>query len=124
LAAFARAKGPVPAPRLLAAQDYKQRKGMWRHRGFITFILMEKLPGRRLFDSEYWNMTMQQRDQIRTAFMTSLLYAHLPTVCPILLIQVIRSKIRNFALDPQDRGIRNLLWDEESETWLVSIYLG
>ena len=78
------AKCPA-SPSLLAVKKDKQREPLldgdyawerkgeswvesWVPGGYIVYILMEKLPGRDLFDLYRWGYSLEQRDEVRRAF--------------------------------------------------------
>jgi hypothetical protein len=41
--------------------------------GYMIFIVMTKVPGRRLSRSEFWSLSLSKRDEIRAAFKEALM---------------------------------------------------
>jgi hypothetical protein len=70
--------------------------------GYITYTVMNKAPGSTLFALGYWNLTVEEREEISRAFLIKL------------------REVYALGVEPVDRGLRNVLWDKESKTWYVS----
>ena len=41
--------------------------------GYLVFLLMTKLPGKRITYRDFWGLSLQERDEIRNAFKEALL---------------------------------------------------
>jgi hypothetical protein len=64
---------------------------------------MTKMPGRPLFDQRYWDMATDIREDICRKFM-----------------DVLRN-IYALGIEPIDCGLRNIMWDPDTKTWLVQL---
>ncbi|KAK2757286.1 hypothetical protein FQN54_004800 [Arachnomyces sp. PD_36] len=82
-------------PRLISHTLIRQTEEMRLPGGYIIFLLMEKLPGKTIFD--FWNYDLGTRNRIRAAFKSA--WMEMNSAC-----------VRH-----NDTAIRNILWDEEAE---------
>ncbi|OCT49265.1 hypothetical protein CLCR_05088 [Cladophialophora carrionii] len=65
--------------------------------GYLTFLVMTKMPGDSLFNMYYWGMSDEERKQIRESFLVALNW------------------IYEQGIEPVDCGLRNILWERGSK---------
>ncbi|KAJ9615747.1 hypothetical protein H2200_001824 [Cladophialophora chaetospira] len=65
--------------------------------GYITFLVMSKLPGDSLFNMNYWGMPSEERKEITEKFVIALKWVY------------------DQGIEPVDCGLRNILWDRETK---------
>ncbi|ORY16536.1 hypothetical protein BCR34DRAFT_611411 [Clohesyomyces aquaticus] len=63
--------------------------------GYITYILMTKVPGKRIRPDEFSSLSLKERHEIRKAFKEAL---HAVWKCGVY---------------PRDSTMRNVVWDEQ-----------
>ncbi|KAF1955192.1 hypothetical protein CC80DRAFT_594384 [Byssothecium circinans] len=63
--------------------------------GYFCFMLMSKVPGKRIEYDWYWALSKEERDEIREAFKVALL------------------EVWDNGIEPHDTGLHNLMWDDE-----------
>jgi len=66
--------------------------------GFLTFLVMSKMPGDSLWNLYYWGMSTEERKEITEKFLVAL------------------RSIYDQGIEPVDCGLRNILWDKETMT--------
>lgn len=94
--------GCASTPSLLSHKETKQSDEEWVPGGYKLYILMEKLPGCAPEPSFFsGQMPLFERDMLRSAFKTSWL-------------ETVRCGVVH-----GDQGIRNLIWDKDSNKWWV-----
>ncbi|KIW83504.1 hypothetical protein Z517_02749 [Fonsecaea pedrosoi CBS 271.37] len=65
--------------------------------GYLTFLVMTKMPGDSLFNMYYWGMTTEERHDITQKFLVALRWIYAQ------------------GIEPVDCGLRNILWDPETK---------
>ncbi|EXJ57068.1 hypothetical protein A1O7_07412 [Cladophialophora yegresii CBS 114405] len=65
--------------------------------GYLTFLVMTKMPGDSLWNMYYWGMSDEERKQIREKFLVALDW------------------IYEQGIEPVDCGLRNILWERASK---------
>ncbi|KIW91979.1 uncharacterized protein Z519_06961 [Cladophialophora bantiana CBS 173.52] len=65
--------------------------------GYLTFLVMTKMPGDSLFNMYYWGMPTEERDEITQKFLVALKWIHAQ------------------GIEPVDCGLRNILWERETK---------
>ncbi|KAJ5840041.1 uncharacterized protein N7525_005229 [Penicillium rubens] len=97
---FLTKKGSQNTPQLLAYKRGSQDRSGVVPRGHITWIVWEKVPGKRLGDYKsafvYWDMDCEQRKRVREAFLREFPAA------------------KKMGYFPNAARPRNLVWDEEA----------
>ncbi|KAF3002450.1 hypothetical protein E8E13_004785 [Curvularia kusanoi] len=92
-----RSTGCVHTPQLINVICINSLSGIYQESmagGYTKFIFMTKLPGKRLEWDTFWGKTKEERDEIRLAFKVALM------------------GVWAQGIDPRDRAMRNILWDE------------
>ncbi|CZT13531.1 uncharacterized protein RAG0_17028 [Rhynchosporium agropyri] len=64
--------------------------------GYLVITIMTLMPGKTLLDLGFWSLPLEVQTLIRTAFLATL------------------REIWSEGFAPYDRGLRNILWDEET----------
>ncbi|KAG4429664.1 hypothetical protein IFR05_014851 [Cadophora sp. M221] len=67
--------------------------------GYLIITIMTLMPGNTLLDLGFWGLTSDEQETIRTAFIAAL------------------KDVWRDGFIPYDRGLRNILWDEETKHW-------
>lgn len=62
----------APAPRLLATKTKAQTKCLWIPEGFLTFVVMQRLPATPLSEDLFWRLGSLGRDEVRASFKTAI----------------------------------------------------
>lgn len=65
-------KSHADTPRLLAIKRKAQTGDMWVPGGFMTCIVIQKVPGTMMSTNTFWSLDPQSRDIIKTSFRESL----------------------------------------------------
>ncbi|OAL37465.1 hypothetical protein AYO20_03314 [Fonsecaea nubica] len=65
--------------------------------GYLTFLVMTKMPGDSLFNMYYWGMATEERHDITQKFLVALRWIYAQ------------------GIEPVDCGLRNILWDPETK---------
>jgi hypothetical protein len=96
LQTFTEAKNPV-APHLVCHKRTQQVSSGPMPGGFMTFIVMTKMPGSSMF-GRYWSAYVgSERDEIAQVFLEAL------------------KSIYALGIEPKDCALRNVLWEEETK---------
>ncbi|OQO01092.1 hypothetical protein B0A48_13335 [Cryoendolithus antarcticus] len=104
---FSKADTPF-GPHLIATKTVADPNPLLPN-GYITYTVMSRLPGPSLLALGYWSMPTEKRQIIQHHFLAAL------------------KGIRTVGIEPGDKGLRNILWDEASqrcslvdfETWSI-----
>lgn len=83
-------------PRLMAFKQEEQGPNGLLPGGYISYTILTKLPGRNLYDLQYWSLPSTERDLIMDEFWRAL------------------QSIFDLGIEPIDRGLRNVLWERET----------
>ncbi|OQV09065.1 hypothetical protein CLAIMM_13243 [Cladophialophora immunda] len=65
--------------------------------GYLTFLVMTKMPGDSLFNMYYWGMTTEERNEISQKFLVALKWIYAQ------------------GIEPVDCGLRNILWERDTK---------
>ena len=88
------------APHLVAFKQDVQLENGKLPGGYITYTVMTKMPGKNLYPGwKYWDLQPSDRDQIIPKFLKAL------------------RAIYALGVEPIDRGLRNVIWEKETEAW-------
>lgn len=94
---FTKADTPI-APHLVSWKKQVQGTDGLMPGGYLTFLVMTKMAGNALFDMRYVDFPKAKKDEITQIFLQAL------------------QSIYDLGVEPIDRGLRNVLWDEEARS--------
>ncbi|KAF2096868.1 hypothetical protein NA57DRAFT_78457 [Rhizodiscina lignyota] len=86
------------APQLLGFKRAVQSDSCPLPGGYLTYTLMNKIPGDTLFNLHFWGLPEDERRDIVQKF-----------------LKILRT-IYELGIQPEDRGLRNIMWDRETKT--------
>jgi len=116
---FRKANSPF-APQLLGFKRAVQSNDCPLPGGYITYTLMNKVDGDSLFDLHYWALPEDERQDIIQHFLEALRWAFLdrPSFTHPDTDSSCRA-IHGLGIQPEDRALRNVMWDRQHRTWYV-----
>jgi hypothetical protein len=79
---------------------------------------MNKVPGDTLYDLQYWTLPEEEHEEITQEFLNVLRYDFLHAVQSLQPdIKLSHRKINELGIQPEDRGLRNVMWDRQRKIW-------
>ncbi|PQE17973.1 hypothetical protein CJF32_00008449 [Rutstroemia sp. NJR-2017a WRK4] len=98
---------PFPSFLGLAKDKQPEDENFPVYKGYLIFLVMEKLPGDCISEDDYWEWQKKERDEFREAFEKSFRF------------------IEKMRIANTDLAMRNLLYDRSEKKWLsnTSSYL-